>query len=66
MLILSARRISERMKYMAGQVETDITLYTKTELQEIQNNSHSGSVNDSKGNVQSILSAIVTYTSAAA
>lgn len=51
---------------MAGQVETDITLYTKTELQEIQNNSHSGSVNDSKGNVQSILSAIVTYTSTAA
>lgn len=51
---------------MATRTETDITLYTSEELQEIQSNSHSGSTTDSKGNIQAVLSAIITYTKAAA
>lgn len=51
---------------MATRTETDITLYTSEELQEIQSNSHSGSATDSKGNIQAVLSAIITYTKAAA
>lgn len=46
--------------------ETDIKLYTNEELQDIQDNSHSGSATDSKGNIQAVLSAIITYTKAAA
>lgn len=51
---------------MATRTETDITLYTSEELQEIQNNSHSGSATDAKGNIQSVLTAISNATKKAA
>lgn len=51
---------------MATRTETDITLYTNEELQDIQDNSHSGSVTDLNGNIQAVLSAIITYTKTAA
>lgn len=51
---------------MATRTETDIKLYTSAELQEMQDNSHSGSATDSKGNIQAVLTAITTLTKAAA